>query len=206
MTFDASAQHGCCTAIVLYFSPTLNQFIMKKQIIATVVAGILLFVWQFLSWSMLNVHGSEMQYTDKQDAVMQALSQNLKEGNYFMPNVAPGSTQEQQQAAMEGGIGKPWAMVQYHEALNVSMGMNMFRGIIIDLLAAFLLIWLLMKIPGLNLQTALLSSIAVGFIGYLTIPYLNTIWFETDSIGHLIDAVVQWGLVGAWLGWFLPRK
>ncbi len=147
-----------------------------------------------------------MQYTDKQDAVMQALSQNLKEGSYYLPNVAPGSTAEQTQAAMDASAGKPWAVVQYHEAMNTNMGMNMFRGLVIDLLAAFLLIWLLMKIPGLNLQTALLSSLAVGLIGYLTIPYLNTIWFETDSIGHLIDAVVQWGLVGAWLGWFLPRK
>jgi len=46
----------------------------------------------------------------------------------------------------------------------------------------------------------------VGLIGYLTIPYLNSIWFETNSIGHLIDAFVSWGLVGIWLGWWLPRR
>jgi hypothetical protein len=54
--------------------------------------------------------------------------------------------------------------------------------------------------------TSIQASIAVGIIGYLTIPYLNTIWFETSSMGYLVDALVQWGLVGVWLGWYLPRN
>ena len=179
---------------------------MTKQIIATAVAGILLFLWQFLSWSILNVHGSEMQYTDKQDAVMQALSQNLKEGTYYMPNLPPNSTAEQQTAYMESVAGKPWASVSYHESMNMNMGMNMVRAIVIDLLAAFLLIWLFGKMANPSFQTILLSSLGVGVIGYLTIPYLNSVWFETSSLGHLFDAVVQWGLVGLWLGWYLNRK
>ncbi|MFK7775379.1 MAG: hypothetical protein AB8F94_24780 [Saprospiraceae bacterium] len=55
-------------------------------------------------------------------------------------------------------------------------------------------------------MTSLLASLAVGAIGYLTIPYLHQVWMETDSTGYLIDTVVAWGLVGAWLGWWLNRK
>lgn len=180
---------------------------MKKQIIATAVAGILLFLWQFLSWTMLNVHGNEMQYTDKQDAILQALAQQgLPEGSYMLPMPAPGSTSEQQQAFMESSAGKPWASISYHSSFNTAMGMSMFRAFVVDLVAAFLLCWLLLKIPTLDFKTALLSSLAVGFIGYLTIPYLNAIWFEDNSIGYFIDAIVQWGLVGAWLGWYLTKK
>ncbi|MCF8245331.1 MAG: hypothetical protein K9J46_09265 [Saprospiraceae bacterium] len=179
---------------------------MTKRIIGTAVAGILLFLWQFLSWSKLNVHGSEMQYTDKQDAVLQVLSEKLKEGTYFLPNVAPNSTAEQQSAYMESSAGKPWATVNYHESMNTNMGMNMTRAIVIDLLSAFLLIWLFGKMANPSFQTILLSSLAVGFIGYLTIPYLNSVWFETSSFGYLVDAIGQWGLVGLWLGWYLNRK
>ncbi len=82
----------------------------------------------------------------------------------------------------------------------------MFRGFAIDLLAAFLMIWLLLKFKSLNMLTVIQASIAVGLIGYLTIPYLDSIWFEGNSIEYLIDALVQWGLVGVWLGWWLPRK
>ncbi|MCC7467273.1 MAG: hypothetical protein IT261_13425 [Saprospiraceae bacterium] len=180
---------------------------MKKQLVATLVGGLILFVWQFLSWSMLPVHQSEYGYTANQDKIMEALNQSLtEEGTYMIPGVPPGASQEEAQTAMQAANGKPWASISYHKSMNTAMGMNMFRGFVVDLLSAFLLIWLLMKIPNLSLGTAMQASVAVGIIGYLTIPYLNSIWFETDSIGHLIDALVQWGLVGLWLGWYLPEK
>jgi hypothetical protein len=180
---------------------------MKKQLVGTLVAGLILFVWQFLSWSVLSTHKSAFGYTPNQDKIMEALNQNLsEEGTYMIPGVAPGSSQEQEMAAMESGIGKPWASISYHKSFSVNMGMNMFRGLVVDLLAAFLLIWLLLKSNNLNLSTALQASVAVGLIGYLTIPYLDSIWFETNSLGHLVDAVASWGLVGLWLGWWLPRR
>jgi hypothetical protein len=180
---------------------------MKKQLVATLVGGLILFVWQFLSWSLLPIHQSEYGYTPNQDKIMEALNQNLtEEGTYMLPGVPPGSSQEEAQAAMQAGSGKPWASISYHKSMNTAMGMNMIRGFVVDLLAAFLLIWLLMKVPNLTLGVVMQASVAVGLIGYLTIPYLNSIWFENDSIGYLIDTLVQWGLVGVWLGWYLPRE
>ena len=179
---------------------------MKKQLIATLVGGILLFVWQFLSWTLLNVHGAEFTYTANQDRIMEVLTQNLEEGQYMLPTAPPNSTPEQQQAIMESSTGKPWATLTYHKSMSTDMGMNMLRGIAIDLLSVFLLVWLLLQSANLQFKSALLSSLAVGVIGYLTIPYLNTIWFEESSIGYLIDAVAQWGLVGVWLGWWLTKK
>jgi len=180
---------------------------MKKQLVGTLVAALILFVWQFLSWSVLPTHKSEFTYTPNQDKIMEVLNQNLsEEGTYMMPGVAPGSSPEQEMAVMESGMGKPWASVSYHKSFSMDMGMNMFRGLVVDLLAAFLLIWLLLKVENLNLSTALQASVAVGVIGYLTIPYLNSIWFEGNTLGHLVDAIVPWSLVGLWLGWWLPRK
>ncbi|MBK6930375.1 MAG: hypothetical protein IPH12_05715 [Saprospirales bacterium] len=179
---------------------------MKNQLIATLVAAILLFVWQFLSWAALNIHGDEYQYTEKQDTILQMLNRELQPGSYMMPQPAPGSTPEQQKAFMESSEGKPWAMVSYHSSFHGSMAMNMIRGFAVDLVAAYLLIWLLLKITNLDFKTALLSSLAVGAIAYLTIPYLNSIWFENNTLAYLIDWVGQWGLVGAWLGWWLPKR
>jgi hypothetical protein len=181
--------------------------VMKKQLIGTIVGGIILFIWQFLSWSLLPIHQSEMRYTPNQDKIMEALNQNLTEdGGYFLPNVSPESTPEQQQAYMESAAGKPWATITYHKSMNTNMGMNMVRGLAVDLVAAWLLLWLLMKVSNLSMSTAVQASLAVGIMSYLTTSYLNSIWFEGDSIGHLIDAVVSWGLLGAWAGWWLNRK
>ncbi len=179
---------------------------MKKQLIATLVGGLLLFVWQFLSWALLNVHGNEFTYTPNQDKIMEVLAQNLDEGQYMMPMPAPNSTPEQQEAFMKSSAGKPWVTLAYHKSMSTEMGMNMFRAFVVDLLAVFLLVWLLGQRATLQMGSTVLSSLAVGGIGYLTIPYLNTIWFETSSVAYLIDAFVQWGLVGVWLGWWLTKK
>lgn len=179
---------------------------MKKMLIGALVGGILLFVWQFLSWSMLNVHLSQMSYSPNQTAILDCLSANLtEEGAYFMPTVAPGTSAEQTQIAMTDAIGKPWAQVSYHKAMSMSMGMNMTRGLIIDIMAVGLLCWLLLQFAELNFKKSLMASLAVGLISFLSISYLSSIWFETNSIPDLIDAVVSWGLVGSWLGWWLNR-
>ena len=179
---------------------------MKKLIIGALVGSVLLFFLQFLSWGLLNMHKPEMTYTDKQDTILQVLTENLKEGNYLLPSVPDGTSQEDAAKAMEEATGKPWAMIQYHDSMSSNMGMNMFRGWVIDLLAVLLLGWLLMKFANLNFQTTVLASWAVGFIGFLTVTYTNSIWFEGCTIPALIDVLVQWGVVGSWLGWWFNRK
>ena len=180
---------------------------MKKTIIASVVGGLILFLWQFASWAALNIHGSGMQYTPKQDKILEALAaEGLEEGSYFLPNVPPSASAEEHSAYQKANLGKPWAQISYHKSLNDNMTMNMIRGLIIDILAAFLLVWILMSNKDNNFKHSIMVSLAVGLIGYLTISYLNSIWFESNSIPHLIDTVVSWGLVGCWLGWYLTRK
>lgn len=178
---------------------------MNKQIIATLVGAIILFVWQFLSWSMLNVHGAEMMYTPNQDRILEFLGEQLEDGHYFLPNVAPDATMEEAQAAMEAAEGKPWATISYHSALENNMAINLIRGMAVDLVSVFLLVWVLLQMAGLNFGRTVFTSIAVGLIGYLTITYLNSVWYDTPTIGYLIDALVGWGAVGVWLGWYLNR-
>ncbi len=178
---------------------------MKKLIIGTSVGALFLFVWQFLSFAALDIHGSQMEYTNKQDTILKVLSENLEEGSYFLPRAPREAFQDEQQAMATEKLGTPWAIIHYHETLSNKQGMNMFRGFMIDLLAVFLLSWVLSNMAELTVKTAVLTSLAIGFIGYLSITYLNSIWFETTTLPDLLDAIVQWGLIGAWLGWWLPR-
>jgi uncharacterized membrane protein YeaQ/YmgE (transglycosylase-associated protein family) len=180
---------------------------MRKTIIAALVGGLIVFIWQTLSWTVLPIHKSETKYTEKQEVILDALSNNLvEEGTYFLPIAAPDATKEQMENQREAAMGNPWAIVSYHKSFDAAMGMNMVRGLLTNMIAVFLLAWLLMKIPDLNMSTAILGAIFVGIIGYLTGSYLNSVWFETNSLPDLIDAVVQWGLCGVWLGFFLTRK
>lgn len=180
---------------------------MTKQVVATLVGGLIVFIWQFLSWTVVGIHSSDFSYSANQDKILECLNTNLtEEGTYMLPTVPPGTSTEDEQAFMNSQMGKPWASISYHKSFEMSMGMNMARAFAIDLLAVFLLVWVLMRIPNLNLLSVVQYSVAVGLISYLTIPYLNSIWFETKSFPYLVDALLQWGLVGLWLGWWLSRK
>lgn len=180
---------------------------MNKQLIGTLVGALILFFWQFLSWQALDLHRSENQYTDKQDTILQALAENgMPTGHYFLPTYPKGAPPEDIQAMADNAMGKPWAKISYHESFEMTMGMNLFRGFVIDLLAAFFLVWILMNFKNADFRNCILGAVAVGFIGYMTGSYLESVWFKTNTMGDLIDAVVPWGLFGAFLGWYLNRK
>jgi len=180
---------------------------MKKILIGGLVGGFILFMWQFLSWSMLNVHRSQLQHSPVQDEILSCFAaNNLAEGSYFLPNVPANTPSAEQQEAMNSFIGKPWAILTYHKSMEANMGMNMFRGFIVDFLSVMLLCYILLGNPSLDFKKVIITSIGVGLISYMTMPYLKSIWFQGNSIPDLIDAVVQWTIAGLFLAWYLPGK
>ena len=61
---------------------------MKKTIIGAIVGGLIIFIWQTLSWTVLDAHRASQDYTPKQDTIMAFLNGTLdKEGGYLLPNV-----------------------------------------------------------------------------------------------------------------------
>jgi F0F1-type ATP synthase assembly protein I len=182
---------------------------MKKVIIGAIVGGLIIFIWQFLSFAAINFHQPAQQYTEKQDAILNFLSsQGLEDGGYYMPGVPEGTSEEEFKKAMEQAGGKPWAMIQYHnkQADNVAqqMMMNMVRGFLINVIIMFLFISILRRMNRPTFGQILSTALMVGLIVFLNAPYTNHIWYKTFDIwAHLLDAVVAWGLAGAWLGWWL---
>ena len=181
---------------------------MKKMVIASIVGGIIIFLWQFVSYAGANLHQDVVRYTDKEKNILAYLeAQGLQEGGYMLPNSPPDATSEQQQAIWDSMDGKPWVSIQYHKALDGRMVLNMIRGLITDFIIVFLFCWILLKIPSLNFRTTLLASLGIGMIVFLNSYYANYIWYKSFDIkASLIDAVVSWGLVGVWLGFYLTRK
>lgn len=180
---------------------------MKKTIVAALVGGIIIFIWQFLSFALINFHKPAQNYTDKQDAIMTFLnSQQLPEGGYILPNIPDNTTAAQREQAMKEAEGKPWAIVQYHHSLKNNMAMNMVRGLIVNIIIVFLFCWLLGRMANPGFTTIVLSALAIGMIVFLNAPYTGAIWYESfDTWAHLADAIVSWGLAGLWVAWWLGR-
>ena len=183
---------------------------MKKTIVGAIIGGIIIFIWQFLTWGLLNLHEGQQKYTPKQDSVLNYLStQFTEDGAYMMPTFAPGTPREEMEKQMKAMEGKPWAQVVYHKKMDGmdKMYMNMGRSLVVDIFIIWLLCWLLAKIPSPSFSTIFLGTLGTGIIVFLNAPYTLHIWYGSfDLMAHFTDALVSWGVTGLWLGWWLRRK
>ncbi len=183
---------------------------MKKWLIGSLVGAILVFLWQFLSWTMLGIHKEAAKYHPSQDSIMSVLSSTTTEdGSYMLPGPKPGTSRKEHQEMAKQMEGKPWASVIYHKEFHYSMTKPMIRGFLIDLFLVFSLIYILTRGGTPPAYRVLAGSVAVGLFTFLWGPYTGHNWFDLPMSmikGDLIDALVAWGLCGAWLGWWLNRK
>lgn len=180
---------------------------MKKLLVGAIVGGILIFVWQALSWTMLQLHYGAYQYTPKQDTVMNFINSQFKEdGQYFMPGHPKDASSEEMETAMKNAEGKPWVVLTYHSKMENNMVMNIVRAAITDIIMVWLLCWILLKIPTPGFGTIFMSTLLTGIIAFINGVYTMHVWFGSfDTMQQLIDTLVSWGLCAAWLGWWLRR-
>lgn len=181
---------------------------MKKLLIGAIVGGLILFICQFLSWTVLNWHGTAYQYTDKQDTIMNFLNSQLtKEGQYHLPALPEGASSEQHKALMKSMDGKPWALVQYHASFKMSMGSNMIRGLIVNMLIVAFFCALISRMNALNFVAIFISALFIGMIVFFNVPYTHHIWYQDfDLMAYFADCVVGWALIGVWLGYLYGKK
>ena len=182
---------------------------MKKWLIGSFVGAILVFLWQFVSWTVLNLHKAEAKYTPAQAEVMTVISASIKEdGIYMLPTTSSASREEHEKLAKEMD-GRPWATVIYRTAYRYDMVRPMIRGFLVDWFLVFTLIYILTRAGTPTRIRILGGSVAVGLFTFLAGPYTMHNWFQTPGeayTGHLIDAFITWALAGLWLGWWLNRK
>lgn len=171
---------------------------MKRKLLFSLIGAIIIFVWQFLSYAMPNIHKSAMQYTPAQDKMLQSLKDSgITEGMYVLGQPDPSMNSEQQAAAMKDYDAKPWAVVNYHEKNSMSMAMPMIRGFLVCFVIAFLLFFIFLQQKNPTLQNRILVALSVGLIGFFFEPYTNFIWFKApDIFAHFADAIIPWLILG----------
>jgi hypothetical protein len=183
---------------------------MKKWLVGSVVGAILLFVWQFISWALADLHNKEFKYVPGQEQLLSSLSSNIKEdGQYRLPQAPPGSSQEEKQKVMEQSSGKPYALVIYKTSLKTDMVVPIIRSLAVDFILVLLMIFIIGRMVNLNLGNVWMCSLAIGFVAWLWYPYTQNIWFQTPIeivTGALMDWFVGYSLLGLWLGFWLPRS
>lgn len=181
--------------------------LMKNILIGGAVAGLLLFLWQTLSWAVMDLHAKEYQATPAEDTLLASLAAHLTPGQYMLPRAPQNASWEEVEKKQAEMTGKPWAVINYHKSFDTNMPKNMIRGLLSCMIAMTLVCWIFSQYKQPSFSKLLISSNCIGLAGYLFIPYSLNIWYETpDATTNLMDTVVGWGMAGAWLGWWVPRN
>lgn len=184
---------------------------MKRTLIATLVGALIIFVYQSLSWMALPVHTNSFKRTPAQDSILGTLSSQLtQDGMYYMPMPPEGASHEEAEKMMKDCTGKPWALISYHRALDYDMAKNMIIGLLLNILAAWIVVYILTKAAGIF--STFSSRVWITFLIYVLVvaqsPLMEWNWLSSPMhyiSGEIIDGLVGGLLLGIWLGWYMGR-
>jgi len=181
---------------------------MKKIFLGSLVGGVIIFVTQFLSWGLLDLHRPAQQYTSKQSDILAYLNTQFdSSGGYLIPTTPKGASMDEQNKLMEDAMGKSWAQIYYHKSMDANMGVNMVKNFITNIIMVMLFCWIISGYAANNFTKTFLAAIFTGLIVFLHGAYTQHIWYQSFDLGaHLTDYLVSWGLVGIWLGWLFNRR
>jgi hypothetical protein len=161
---------------------------MKNQMVSSLISGIILFIWGFLSWAIFPWHNLVANQFTNESSVSITLKNNApKSGIYYLPfeqeNLEPGTT-----AAFVNVL---------PNGFNQGMGEMMTISIVGQVLSAFLVSILIRfaNIPQYWNRVRFITflGLLVGFISHF--PYWNWFGFSSNYVLVIVvDSTISWFL------------
>lgn len=173
---------------------------MKKNLLLSVVAGIVLFVWGFVSWAVLPWHSMVANKFTNEASVSKILKENSpRQGVYYLPF-----------SEKDHGPNQVGAFVNVlPQGTEMNMGRQMATGLVTQIVSAFLVLALLMRAGDLTFQGRVgflaLVGLVIGFVSHA--PYWNWFGFPAPYVLVIIlDTTIGWTLAGLAVARFMPDK
>lgn len=173
---------------------------MKKNLLLSVLAGIVLFVWGFVSWVVLPWHNMVANKFTNEAPVSQVLKENAPQaGVYYLPF-----------SEKDHGPNQVGAFANVlPQGYDMNMGKKMAVAVVTQIIGAFLVLTLLLHAAGLSYWRKVgfitLTGLSIGFVSQA--PYWN--WFEFSTpyvLVTIVDIAVGWTLAGLAVAKFTPER
>jgi hypothetical protein len=173
---------------------------VKKNLLLSIAAGLVLFVWGFVSWTVLPWHNRVANKFTNEAAVSQALKENSpQKGVYYLPY-----------SEKDHGPNQVGAFVNVlPQGTEMNMGKQMAIGVFTQIIGAFLVLILLSQTSGLTYWGKVgffsLTGLIIGFVSHA--PYWN--WFGFPSpyiVVTILDTLIGWALAGLAIAKFAQGK
>ena len=163
---------------------------MKRNLLLSVVAGVALFVWGFVSWAVLPWHMMVANKFVNEAAVSQVLKENAHQaGVYFLP-----FSEEDHGPDQIGAFANVLP-----QGTEMNMGRQMAVGIATQIVSALLVLALLSLTAGLSYWGKVgffaLAGLTIAFVSHA--PYWNWFGFPGAYVGvTILDSLIGWTLAG----------
>lgn len=180
---------------------------IKKVILGAVVGGVILFVWNSVSWRALPWHNNTlMAFNNEADLVDAVKARADTSGVYILPNPhrQPAGLSADEAAVAEARSKELYEQgflmfATVHAGAPKSMGLQMIKSLVLQILTAGLVTWMLIQtsIKGVGgcIGFALVFALAVSTFVYL--PQWNRWYFSAGyTFVAVADALIGWTLVG----------
>lgn len=177
-----------------------------RVVVAGLLAGLTIFVWEFVAHTVLPLGQVGVRPIPQQEQVLQTVAANVKEHHlYLFPWEEDSAKSEEAYRANPSGIlvvtpaGRPFG---FGRRLANEAAIDVVGGI----LAAFLAV--AAGLGGASIGRRLAFGATLGAFASLAIEfsYWNWYGFPSDYVAaQLVTAVVGWSLAAIVLGWRLPR-
>lgn len=183
-----------------------------RLIVAAVIAGIVMFMWGYVSHELIGLGDAGVAPMPNETAVESALKTNITEpGLYFMPGMEMSHhATEAQQAAWAAKYKQgPTAFLVYHPTGEDALSLRQLGIELASNIAAALVVGMILSLGAVSFSRGVTIATLVGLAGWLSInvSYWNWYRFPTNFVtAELIDQVAGWLLAGFVLGFILRRR
>lgn len=174
---------------------------MKSLILGTIVGGVIVFIWSFISWSILPWHMNTIRDFENREKVRTMIRQSAPEaGIYVMPLRDPDGSEEHMKVNNERMKTGPFVFAAINpNGVDPSMGKRMGKSLVNFVLAALCLTWLLQHSASntyvMRLRFITIAVIAGALICH--VPYWSCWGFPLDYTMVMVgDTVVGWMIAG----------
>lgn len=172
----------------------MNQKLLK----CALAGGLILFIWGMVSWAVLPWHKMYMHKFDNESRVASVIKDNASEsGMYVLPNMLNMQrNSDEMKEAQENMRNGPFVFAAVSlEGKNPDRVVPMVQGLVLNLVAAFLVSWLLMH-TRLNFNKSVGFVTVIGLVIALMSTIPHWIWFHFH-VGFVAACIFE-----TVLGWF----
>ncbi len=176
----------------------------KNHLKAAILAGLIVFVWSFVSWMVLPWHKQCLHKFTNQSEVARVIQQNAPvAGVYVLPNTMSYHERTSHEEMHRAEMMMEYGPFMFATVLPNGTGKMSIRpfvfSLIIDIIGTFIVIWMLMQTKSIHfwkrVSFVTLFGLGVAVLGQL--PEWNWWGFSGGFVlVNMADFVIGWFLAG----------